>query len=158
MSIPARLYNQSLDYLRGKSVPKDEAKAYALNAEAAEFGDHDAVLAMGWFFLNGIGVEQDSDKAEHWYRKSARHGETKAMFSLGQMAHSRNAFEDALLWSTRAADKGHKRSLYWLGKLYWRGQGVAASDKKRGMGLFQSAAKEHVVEAQRLLRYLSRRR
>jgi TPR repeat protein len=69
MSIPARLYNQSLDYLKGKGVPRDETKAYALNAEAAEFGDRDAVLAMGWFYLNGIGVEQDFDKAEYWYRR-----------------------------------------------------------------------------------------
>jgi TPR repeat protein len=72
--------------------------------------------------------------------------------------HSKKAFEDALVWFTRAADKGHKRSLYWLGKLYWRGEGVTIADKKRKMCLFQSAAKENVVEARRLLRYLSRSR
>jgi TPR repeat protein len=156
MSNAARLYNQSLKYLDGKGVAKDEAKAFAMNSEAAESGDHDAVLAMGWFHLNGIGVEADSEKAEYWYRKSARQGETRAMFSLGQMAYLGTAYEDALLWFNRAADKGHKRSLYWLGKLYWRGQGVVASDKKGGMILFQKAAKGNVAEARRLVRYLSR--
>jgi hypothetical protein len=43
------LYSQSLDYLQGHGVVKDEARAFTLNAEAAHGGHSDAVLAMGWF-------------------------------------------------------------------------------------------------------------
>jgi uncharacterized protein len=154
----ARTYNLSLQHLDGNGVPKDEARAFELNAEAAKSGYHDAVLAMGWFYLNGVGVESNREFAEHWYRKSARQGETKAMFSLGQMAYRQRAFEDAFVWFSRAAEKGHARSMYWLGKLHWHGNGVPSADKSHAMAFFQKATRENQVEAKRLLRYLSQRR
>jgi TPR repeat protein len=64
-------------------------------------------------------------------------------------------FGDALTWFRRASDKGHWRSLFWVGKLYWHGRGVAL-DKKHATTLFQRAAKKKVREAQRALRFLSR--
>jgi TPR repeat protein len=69
------LYNRSLESLNGRGVPKDPEKSFLLTAQAAEAGMRDAVLAMGWFYLNGIGVEQNIEQAERWYRKSARQGE-----------------------------------------------------------------------------------
>jgi uncharacterized protein len=115
----------------------------------------DAVLAMGWFYLNGVGVEQDSERAQRWYRKLARQGDSRAMFSLGQMAYDERDYVDALMWFRRAADKGHARSLFWIGKLFWRGQGVP-EDRKQARALFQKAGTEKVSEAQRVLRFLSR--
>jgi len=150
-----RLYNHSLQCLEGQGAPQDPRKAFLLNAQAAESGMCDAVLAMGWFYLNGVGVEKDSQQARRWYRKSARQGDPRAMFSLGQMAYDQQEFEDALVWFTRAADKGHARSLFWIGKLFWRGHGVPM-DKKHAVTLFQKAAAEKVPAAQRLLKFLSR--
>jgi TPR repeat protein len=147
------LYNESLDLLQGHGVAKDERRAFALNAEAAYGGHADAVLAMGWFYLNGVGVERDIDQARKWYRKSARRGQQKAMFSLGQIAYDERHFSDALNWFTRASKAGHVRSLYWLGKLYWRGHGVE-HDKKQAITFFHRAASNKVAEAQRVLRFL----
>jgi hypothetical protein len=110
---------------------------------------------MGWFYLNGVGVEKDIEQAKRWYRKSARQGEPMAMFSLGQIACDQRNFEDALLWFKRAADNGHARSSFWIGKLYWRGNGVRM-DRKRATALFQKAAVQKVVAAKRVLRFLSR--
>jgi TPR repeat protein len=59
VSRPVWLYNRSLEYLAGKGVAKDERQAFVLNREAAEKGYGDAVLAMGWFYLNGAGVAVD---------------------------------------------------------------------------------------------------
>ena len=89
----------------------------------------DAVLAMGWFYLNGVGVEPNLEEAKRWYRKSARQGDSRAMFSLGQMAYDERDYADALLWFKRASDKDHDRSLFWIGKLSWRGLGIPI-DKK----------------------------
>jgi len=148
------LYNQSLDYLEGDGVAKDEHRAFTLNAEAAEAGYADAVLAMGWFYLNGVGVVRDIERARRWYRASARRGETRAMFSLGQIAYDERDYSDALLWFRRAAEAGHHRSLYFIGRHYWRGHGVK-QDKKEAMGYFHRAASAKVREAQRVLRFLS---
>jgi uncharacterized protein len=148
----AYLYNESLKLLQGHGVAKDEARAFTLNAEAAHGGHSDAVLAMGWFYLNGVGVERDIEKAKGWYRESARRREPKAMFSLGEIAYYERDFADARRWFTRASAAAHAPSLYWLGKLYWRGHGVER-DQKQAKRLFHQAATRKVPEAQRLLRF-----
>lgn len=151
---PARLYNQSLALLEGRDVPKDETRSFAANAQAASMGFRDAVLAMGWYYLNGVGVAQDVDEAKRWYRKSARQREPRAMFSLGQIAHEEGNFEEALEWFRSAKELGHARSTYWIAKLYWRGRGVA-EDRRAAEALIQEAASQKDPEARRLLRFLS---
>jgi len=152
---PVRLYNQSLDLLEGQKIPKDEKRSFEVNAEAAEAGYHDAVLAMGWYYLNGVGVSKDVDEARRWYRKSARQKEPRAMFSLGRIAYDDRSFEEALEWFQAAKDHGHVRSTYWLAKLYWRGLGIR-QDRRVAEGLIQDAAKRQDPEARRALRFLSR--
>ncbi|MGD9161133.1 MAG: tetratricopeptide repeat protein [Desulfobacteraceae bacterium] len=149
------LYNQSLNYLEGNGVTKEEVESFRLNAKAAESGHHDAVLAMGWYYLNGIGVNKDVNEAVYWYKKAARQGEPKAMFSLGQIAYDQHNDIDAMKWFERAFKKNHFRSQYWIGKLYWHGRGVE-QDKKKGVQLFNLAAKRKVKKAKRTLKWLSR--
>jgi TPR repeat protein len=62
-----REYNASL-----KKLESDEKEAFRLNAIAAEQGMQDAVLAMGWFYLNGAGVDPDIGEAVRWYKR--QHG------------------------------------------------------------------------------------
>ena len=144
----SRVYNESLTLLGN-----NDAEAFRLNKAAAGEGMHDAVLAMGWFYLNGAGVEADEDEAIRWYRKSARLGDPRAMFSLGQIAYGNQEFSEALTWFMRAMEKEHHRSKYWIGKMYWRGEGVSR-DHKRARHLFTEAASKRVVEAQRAIRFL----
>jgi len=146
-----RSYNHSL-----KLLANDEAEAFRLNLLAAQQGMHDAVLAMGWFYLNGVGVETDEDAAIQWYTKSARQGDKRAMFSLEQIAYVQRDYSVALLWFKRAADKGHDRSFFCIGKLYWRGHGVE-QDRQVANQYFAKAAQKKVQVAQRTLRFLFRR-
>jgi TPR repeat protein len=150
-------YNKSIDFLQGDGVAKDFEKSFALNAQAAHAGYRSAILAMGWYYLGGVGVPLDSEKAKKWYRKSARHGEPKAMFSLGRIFYADRDYIESLIWFNRAADAGHARSLYWIGKHYWYGQSVAL-DRKEAMRFFHLAAAEKVVAARRVLKFLSRRK
>jgi len=59
MPISHSLYNQSLKSLDGLGIREDPEEAFRLNSLAAEDGMHDAVLAMGWFYRRGIGVQMD---------------------------------------------------------------------------------------------------
>lgn len=145
----ASAYNESLGLLGNNN-----AEAFRLNEIAAENGMHDAVLAMGWFYLNGYGVKPNVGEAVRWFKKSARQGDTSAMFSLGQIAYTDREFEEALIWFERAAKKGHHRSSFWIGKMYWRGEGVA-KDRKTAQALFQDATAHKVYEATRTMRFLS---
>jgi uncharacterized protein len=150
------LYNNSLKYLKGQQCPKDEARAFSLNSEASRLGHADAVLAMGWFYLNGVGVDRNLERARKWYRDAARHGDTRAMFSLGQIAHNEGEHSEALIWFKRAYEGGHHRSGYFIGKHFWRGHGVN-QDKKEAMRYFHVAASHKVKAAQRVLRFLTRK-
>ncbi len=151
------LYNSSLNYIGENGHPVDYAKAFSLNAKAAAMGLPDAILSMGWFYFNGYGTPQDLRNAERWYRRSARMGEPKAMFSLGQIAYDEKMFEVAFQWFERAHKHGHVRSLYWLGKLHWRGQGRPC-DRVKATKLFEQAARANHPEAKRLMRFRNRRR
>ncbi len=77
-----------------------------------------------------------------------------AMFSLGQIGCDEGDFSDALTWFTRAAEAGHARSLYWLGRLHWRGHGVE-TNRKQAVKFFHLAAGKSIREAQRFLRFYS---
>jgi TPR repeat protein len=149
-----RLYNESLALLEGRGVKKDERQAFEVNRMAAVEGHADAVLAMGWFYINGVGVERSTIDAKTWYRRSARKGEPRAMFSLGFMAYEEKDWADALMWFKRAADSGHHRSQFWIGKLHWRGDAVPRS-RSEALRLFHLAAKKKVPDATRALRWLT---
>jgi TPR repeat protein len=144
-----REYNESLQKLES-----NEAEAFRLNARAAAIWMHDAVLAMGWFYLNGAGVEPDVDEAIRWYKKAARHGEPMAFFSFGQIALERRDYAESIVWLNRAAEKNHARSKYYLGKLYWRGNGIE-QDRRLARRLFAEAAASNIVAAQRTERFLA---
>ena len=151
------LYIKSLNYIGENGHPVNYAQAFSLNAQAASMGLRDAILAMGWFYYNGFGTPQDLRSAEHWYRKAARLGDPKAMFSLGQLACDEQQFETAQQWFERAHRHGHVRALYWLGKLHWRGQGVPC-DHLKAIKLFEQAARANDYEAKRFMRFRNRRR
>jgi TPR repeat protein len=153
----SRLYNQSLDCLEGRGVPKDERKAFVLNQRAAYLGHGDAILAMGWFYNHGVGVELDDVQSLRWYREAARLGDERAMFSIGAISLVLRDLEEAHVWLRRAVEAGHARAGYYLGKMYWRGT-VVSLDRKRAMQLFQDAAAAKVEEARRFLRLYSRLR
>lgn len=148
-------YSRSIAYLQGRGVPEDLERSFQLNAVAARAGHRDAVLAMGWYYLGGVGVAQCYEKARKWYRQSARHGEPMAMFSLGRIAYTQKDYADSLLWFRRAADHGHSRSLFWIGRHHWYGQAVAR-DRREALRFFHMAADRGVLAATRVLKFLSR--
>lgn len=149
-----QLYNESLALLEGKGIQKNEQRSFEINCRAAGEGHADATLAMGWFYINGVGVERSISDAITWYRRSARRGESRAMFSLGFIAYEQKDWAEALTWFRRAADAGHHRSLFWLGMLHWRGRAVAQS-RSEAMRLIHLAAQKKVPDATRALRWLT---
>ena len=128
---------------------KDPHEAFRLNAEAAADGMRDAVLAMGWFYRRGIGIEQDIEESKRWYKKSARQKDPRAMFSLGEIFYDQKDYDEALVWFNRAIESGHARSLYWVGMLHWKGRGVP-KNRHLAKDFFRKATKKKVYEAQRL--------
>ena len=81
--------------------------------EAAEGGDSKAQHNLGIFYLQGIGVEKDVDKAFEWIKKAARQGEL--------------VYDDvnkAIELIRSAAEQGESESQYNLALCYLRGFGI----------------------------------
>lgn len=70
------------------------------------------------------------------------------------IANSAANYESTMTWFQRASELGHVRSLYWMAKLYLRGQGVER-DERKAAALLQQAAAARDPEARRFLRYQS---
>lgn len=60
------------DYLKGRGVPVDTAKAFALQKQAADGGVASAEFNVGWFYETGTQVREDFKVAIEWFLKASR--------------------------------------------------------------------------------------
>ena len=54
----------------------DYATALELYTRAADAGNARGINNLGWLYQNGLGVEQDYEKAADWFHKAVELGET----------------------------------------------------------------------------------
>jgi uncharacterized protein len=117
-------YNLSLCYLLGQGIAPDEREAFRWVQKSAKTGYQDAVLALAWHYHNGCGIKVSLRQAEHWYRKAAQSGDPSAQFSLGQLSYDTGRYASAKKWFLKAVAQNHRRSNYYLGRMYLAGLGV----------------------------------
>ena len=121
---------------------------------AAENGDAEAQVWLGWCYANGQGVSKDLKEAAKWYRKSAEQGLKEAQYSLGLCYYNGRgvpqSYEEAVKWYRKAAEQGVKEAQYDLGKCYENGQGVS-KDINEAVKWYRKAAVQGVKEAQEAL-------
>lgn len=116
---------QDLDLLGNPTLEM----AFALLLPPAKRGDLHAQFTVGGMFHEGLGVEQDYDRAMYWLRKSADQGFSNAYFLVGEMfADGEGAPQDkveAARWYFRSANAGFTRGQYRLGTMHMIGEGAA---------------------------------
>lgn len=73
-------------YAQGKSVQQNYKKAFEWYQKAAKLGSGNAMLLLGTFWENGVGVPyQDKEVAKYWYRKAVEKGEQSAVEALEKL-------------------------------------------------------------------------
>ena len=94
-------------------LPQDMKKASELWLKAGELGCSDGYTNLSSAFIQGTGVERDSDmkKAKYYYELAAMGGNISARFNVGcleeEAGNDRRAFKHFIL----AAKAGHKKAL-----------------------------------------------
>jgi uncharacterized protein len=77
---------------------------------AAESGDADAQIYLGWRYSSGKGAAQDKSEAAVWYLKAAQSGRLDALTALGWLyfsdATGKRDLNEAAKWYVRAAAQG----------------------------------------------------
>jgi TPR repeat protein len=88
---------------------------------AAEAGDSDAQVALGWIYSSGKGVPVDKAEAARWYRLAADNGNINAQVALGWLYYAGQTGErnvaEAALWYGKAAARGNLKARRMLKRI-----------------------------------------
>lgn len=89
---------------------QDYLNAVKYYAKAAESGDADSQLWLGYFYHIGKGVEKDMQQAVYWYKLANKQGSATAAYNLGLCYESGTGVEksitEAISLYRKAAEKG----------------------------------------------------
>jgi TPR repeat protein len=100
---------KNLDELRRASNAEAWSAACACLRAEAERGNADACFTLGVFYLGGLGVGKNPERAAFWVKKAALAGDEDAQYLLGNFAEqgvgmARNP-RAALRWHGKAAER-----------------------------------------------------
>ena len=99
-------------------VPSSKLDKYR---KAAEAGDVDAQLYLGFCYSSGKDVAKDKAQAVKWYRKAGTAGSVNAQTALGWIYFSGEAgkvdLSEARVWYRQAAAKGDAKAKMMLKRI-----------------------------------------
>ena len=120
-------------------------RALELFNRSSDFGNVNALLAIGQMYHLGKGVRQDFRQAFNYYRMAGEKKEPEGMFQVGLMYYNAEGtspdYGEACRWFRMAADLGHVLAMQYLSVMYKEGIGVpknnieAAKWRKKAAGL-----------------------
>jgi hypothetical protein len=89
--------------------------------KAAEQGDIDRQIELGYMYYEGRGVSQDYSEAAKWFLMAAEQGEAKAQYNMGDMYKEGEGvpqdYDEAAKWYLKAAKQGYKDAQLELDKM-----------------------------------------
>ena len=126
---PYALYQLGLYY----SEANDLAKAIKYYQRAAELNNADALLELYYIYGEGVGVEQDDDKALFFLKRAAELGTQEAIEELAAQALSGEGNMDA------------KEAEYWIKKAGYTEEMLKELDKlqEKSLDMFKKMQKEN---------------
>lgn len=144
-NLPLAQYNLSLLVLSGLGTDRNPEEAFALCTKAANHEQFaQAICNLGWFYLEGIGVEKDETKASELFYKALDLNLPEAALMVGECyqrgvaGHAASA-DNAVRCYEAAANAGNTRAMYQAGLLYWD-EAEALHDKAKAMEWIEKAA------------------
>ena len=109
----------------------------------AKSGDPKSQSAIGYGYLFGKSVVQDSTKAREWFLKAAEQGNSSAAFYLGGIYAAGNGadknIQKAFSWYLKAAESGDDEAQVIVSDYYRAGAGVGQDLKKASDWLLKAA-------------------
>jgi TPR repeat protein len=111
--------------------------------KAADQGDAEAEHRLGYCYQFGNGVELNLDTALAWFEKAAAKGHADGQFGIGVVNYTKERYEEAVTWFTKAADQHDTEAESWLGYCYQFGNGVELNLDTALAWFEKAAAKGH---------------
>ena len=137
-------YNNNCEY----------TKALQCFRKGANKGDSEARFYYGYYYENGLGIEQSFSKAAFWYEKAANKGVLSAKHNLALLFVDGKGVKKnqpyAVKLMTECANANLPISQYMLGVFYENGEGVNQSIPIAAKW-YEKAARNGHIDAQRTL-------
>lgn len=120
----------------------------------AEKGDANAMLVLSMIYLRGNGISRDSIEAYKWLEKSAKAGNSFAMYDFARLTRNNKIpgqdSSKSLIWLLASAELGNTRAMMQLGALNMAGKDLP-KDTVQGLDWFIKAAEAGNPQAMYLL-------
>lgn len=113
----------------------------------AEEGDTEAQLELGWWYLEGLGVEESSEQAVYWYTKAAEAGDSHGQYMLAKRYALGDGVdgddEKAFYWFEQSLknDESNSYTLFQVGLACFHGIGTD-KDLERAVECFKKASED----------------
>ena len=131
-------------------IAQDYARALAYFSRAAERGAADAFFYLAEMQANGLGCPADADKAMELLKRGAELGSALAYLRLGDNDYAARCYSGAFKWYSMADKAGLPEGKYAVALMYWRGDGVAQSERK-AIAIARQAVKAGATDTEGLL-------
>jgi TPR repeat protein len=118
------------DWDAGKKLyfAKNYAAALTYFHKAADAGNTDAILQVGYQYENGEGLAKSGVEAAKWYLRAAQAGNPIAQMNIGHALEEAQGVAEnwvqAAQWYRKSADQGYEGGEFSLGRCYEFGIGV----------------------------------
>jgi TPR repeat protein len=118
------------DWEAGKNLylAKNYSGALPYFRKAADAGNTDAILQVGYQYENGEGLAKSDADAAKWYARAAQAGNPIAQKNIGLMLEDAQGVPEnwtqAAQWYQKSADQGYEEGQFALGRCYEFGIGV----------------------------------
>ncbi len=152
---PQEIFDKGCKYYYGQNgVEKNYKKAFELFTEAAEKGQSDAMVQLGFMYDGGMYVKENKKSAVYWFQKAAEAGNAWGEYLLADcyrigIGVTRD-YKLAFHWYQKAAEQGHAEATCQLGFCYFGGEGTVKNYEK-AFKYFLNAAKQDVSRAQGMI-------
>lgn len=128
-------YLMGIAYFNGLGVRANFEKSFNHYLLAAKLMSHrDAYVRVGKALQLGLGVKQNYEIAEYWYKKGVELDYPPAQLALGilyqDINYSEHNTEDSFLWMLKAAENDVKEAQIRIALKFKNGEGTEPSTKK----------------------------
>lgn len=92
----------------------DPAESFRQLLTLAENGSAYSMLAVGWRYFHGVGVEADEARSRDWYRRAAEAGSQYAQFHYGRLCLQDGQYAEAKKVFAMGAREDWAPAVYWF--------------------------------------------
>lgn len=142
----SEIYEQAMDAFDDERYEE----SVGLFKQAAEAGDLNSMIQLGYMYYMGYGTEPDFAESLYWYAMAAENGDIECIEYVSDCYYRGDIVEQdrakAFEWSMKGAELGSARSQFYVGYMYSEGIGVE-QDYEKALEYYWLAAQQGNIDA-----------